>query len=100
MKHRISQVSIIVIFLMLFSSVSAGVLKSLQFSDKEIKWTEIQGADGVEYVLPEIDGLRMTSEIGKPSLPVKYIRLLIPVDKDVESIEFVDINEKNSPDRI
>ena len=97
MKHRISQVSIIVIFLMLFSSVSAGVLKSLQFSDKEIKWTEIQGADGVEYVLPEIDGLRMTSEIGKPSLPVKYIRLLIPVDKDVESIEFVDVNEKKLP---
>ena len=100
MKRCVIQASIIAIFLVLFSSVSAGLLKSFQFSENELKWREIQGADGVEYVLPEIDGLRMTSDIGKPSLPVKYIKLLIPADKDVESIEFVDINEKNSPDRI
>lgn len=78
-----------------------GLLSEIQhrenFVKSEIKMKLATGKDGVNYVCPEIKDLDLMSEFGKPTLPVKYIKLLIPAQKDVASIKFIEVKEEILP---
>ncbi len=86
----------IALFLCLAQNEAKGnVIQSIQFSRSDISFVQISGKDGIMYIQPEMEGLGKMSEIGKPCLPVKYIKLLIPADQDVESIQFLEIEEES-----
>jgi hypothetical protein len=66
----------------LFGQISHSVNFS---SDKLSSTTEI-AKNGTNYERITIEGFSLTNEIGKPSMPVKYISLIIPSNQDVDNI--------------
>ncbi len=68
---------------------------SFDKSDLEIN-TEVE-RDGNTYNKVIFSSMRETEEVGKPSLPVKYIKLIIPTDKDVQKIIIDKTNVSEIP---
>ncbi len=78
---------IVTFFLIGIPSISLGQISySVNFSNLNPKFNSIIEEDGITYEAISLFNLRQSNEIGKPQLPVKYIRLIIPADKDVANI--------------
>lgn len=77
------------LFLIIFIStnfLSGQVTHNVTFSKPELILKVITGGDSLEYAKLAYTGLQQMDDIGKPSLPVKYIKLIIPPDEEVDNI--------------
>lgn len=74
------------IVLFTFSGLMSQISHSISFLKEELTFKTKIGKDGVEYDIVSIENLYLTYEEGKPSLPVKYIKLIIPSDQDAFKI--------------
>jgi len=69
------------------SSILEGqVSHTVSFSRSDLNFTKVKAEDGNFYEKVSIPDLSQTNEAGKPCLPVKYVRLIVPSDQDVESV--------------
>lgn len=68
---------------------------SIRFNKADLSITSAIAKDKVTYEKLAISGCINIDEPGAPSLPVKYIRLIIPTETDVESIDITrQLSEK------
>lgn len=75
---------ITLLFVLLCSSDLFGQMtRSETFSDSKLGVSETTLKDGSEYCRIIYDNLQQLDEIGKPELPVKYVKLLIPATESV-----------------
>ena len=96
---------IILLFVLLCSSDLFGQMtRSEIFSDSKLGVSEATLKDGSEYCRITYDNLQFLNEIGKPELPVKYVKLLIPATESVSGITLtkkvinkIDIVKKITP---
>lgn len=79
---------IIILFLLPLSNyvLFAQISHSCNFSMSDLNIFEIIGKDNVQYKKVEYTNLQYTDEIGKPMLPIRYVKLIIPSDQDVAGI--------------
>ena len=72
----------------IFSStmLNGQVSYSVDFSTSMVIFDKISTEDGNIYDKVEYTTLSRLDELGKPLLPVKYIKLIVPSDQDVDSI--------------
>jgi hypothetical protein len=85
MNARILLISLFVILSL------AGVSKSqithkVNISSEKFNFSKEKGDDGLEYDAINYHRGFHLEEIGKPDLPVIYVRLIIPVNQDVDSV--------------
>ena len=62
------------------------VSHSVSFSMSELRFTTVTVKDGNTYEKVSMRDLRQTDELGKPCLPVMYVKLIVPSDQDVEEV--------------
>ena len=56
------------------------------FKRNEISLSVITAKDGSDYCNIKMPNTQQSAEVGKPELPVKYVRLIIPTGKDVSEV--------------
>ncbi len=86
-----------ILFILLFSTVNyfAQVSYSFHVLRNDINLENIIANDGNPYVKLKVDNFSKIADIGKPNLPVKFINLIIPPQKNVSDI-IVNFNETMS----
>ncbi len=72
-------------------TVLGQVIHSVSFERSDIVLTKEIAENGITYGRVSISGLTQTDEVGKPSLPVKYVRLIVPSEQSVETIVLGEI---------
>ncbi len=76
-------------YLINFGSINncfAQIKHTVLFSKSDLEMiTEVE-RDGNTYTKIAYNSMKSTKEIGKPCLPVKYIKLIIPAEQDVKNI--------------
>lgn len=70
---------------------------SVSFSETDIVFKIVTGSDSVDYTKIEMGNLQFIDQTGKPELPVKYVKLIIPSDEDVNNIQIDFLNVLNYP---
>ncbi|HPR87312.1 MAG TPA: C25 family cysteine peptidase [bacterium] len=85
----------VALFLILFSSVAQGqVTYSIHFNFDQVNFKAIDAKDGHTYDKVEYADIAATDDWGKPLLPVKYVKLIVPANEDVDSIELKHIEQR------
>ncbi len=84
-----------ILFILLFSSVNyfAQISYSFHVLRNDINLENIIAEDGNPYVKLKVVNFSNIVDIGKPNLPVKFVNLIIPAQKDVSDIS-VNIGER------
>lgn len=77
------------------SPLIAQVSHSVSFLESDIAFKTVTGNDNIEYTKIKMGDLQFTDEIGRPELPVKYVKLIIPSDADVGNIRIDFTPEKD-----
>ncbi len=62
------------------------MIHRINYSKDDIEFTKCKGEDTIEYDRIKCNAQRYLREIGKPELPIKIVRLLIPTDQDVDNV--------------
>jgi len=62
---------------------------TVPFSTKDFSFNKLQGFDTIQ----ENDG-GFTAEVGKPMMPLKNIRVALPADMKISSIQILDVTEQ------
>ncbi|MBN1927241.1 MAG: hypothetical protein JW798_15515 [Prolixibacteraceae bacterium] len=76
----------IIIMLFCFNSVYGQVNQKVTFSSKDISIELVELSNGNIYSQIKAQGMQFIDSIGYPSLPVKYINLLIPANSKATGI--------------
>jgi hypothetical protein len=82
---KIKFATFIVCFLLTNGNLTAQINYNLSFNLSDLKIGD-KIENNLSYQTIEYNGLYNTAEIGKPSLPVKYLRFIIPLDKEFDAI--------------
>jgi hypothetical protein len=61
---------------------------SVDFSTRMVVFEKISTEDRNIYDKVEYTTLSRSNELGKPFLPVKYVKLIVPSAQEVESLKF------------
>ncbi len=85
---------VLLAFLFISFYTYSQVSHTVNFSEGKINLSELKAADQNNYVRVNFSDFRMSDEVGKPELPVKYIRLIIPSNQDVKSVNIVSAVQK------
>jgi len=64
------------------------------FSRSDLNVTTVTAGDGNIYNKVSLADLQQMDELGKPYLPVKYVKLIVPSDQDVEKVVIKDISKQ------
>lgn len=84
-----SNLLLLLVFSMLFEFPSnAQTPKSFEFSVSNLVIEDITTDSGEKYCLLKYEEANYIHDVGKPKLPVKYYRFIIPFDQDVDEFEF------------
>lgn len=86
-------ISIMLFILFTISPLIAQVSHSVSFLESDIVFKTLNGGDSIDYTHIEMGSLQFIDETGKPQLPVKYVKLIIPPDEDVNNIQ-IDFTER------
>lgn len=78
---------VLVLLSTLAGTTFADITHKVDFDRKKESSKNAQGKDGATYTILSMDKSRTAHDIGKPSLPVKYIRLIIPSAESASAIE-------------
>ena len=70
------------------------VSHSVEFNRSKISFTSLTAEDGNTYDKLLLADLSQTDEFGKPLLPVKYVKLIIPSNQDVDRVIFTNIEKR------
>ena len=82
------------LFIMLMNTVVLAQVKHQNyFTRAELHITSITATDGNIYSSILYSNLQQTDEQSKPCLPVKYVKLIIPADQDVEKVLIKDTSK-------
>ncbi|MGD0711734.1 MAG: C25 family cysteine peptidase [Bacteroidales bacterium] len=79
---------IIICSLLLFTNVESQINYAVSINASSVSINTALAFDGNTYSNVNIANLYASGDTGKPTLPVKYIRLYIPAGKDVDNISF------------
>jgi hypothetical protein len=95
MNTRILWISLFFILFSFDTGISQ-MSHKVNFLIDEIVLAKCKGEDGVVYDKIKLKDWDYIREIGKPELPIKIVRLLIPKDQDVDivSADFAGTIEK------
>ncbi|MGC9364903.1 MAG: C25 family cysteine peptidase [Fidelibacterota bacterium] len=63
------------------------------FSRSDLNITTVTAEDGNIYNMVSIADIQQMDELGKPYLPVKYVKLIVPSDQDVGKIVIKDTSK-------
>ena len=90
---------LILIFIFHNPNIYSQISYSFAIHKEDLIITTITGEDKIIYNKIFIKDFRLISEQGKPNLPVKYLRLIVPSEQDVKDIKVnVESKEKISLD--
>lgn len=82
----------IALWVLPFVKLHAQYTGQLTFSSSEISFTQSDGWDVVTMA-----GCQMETQPGMPALPVKFLNIVIPVNKKVSGIEVLSIQQQELP---
>jgi len=75
----------------------AQIPHSVSFSRSNLVFSSVTAEDGITYEKVSLGDLQQTDEIGKPSLPVRYVRLIVPFNQDVEEVVLEHVEKQTIP---
>ena len=88
-------ISIMLFILFTISPLIAQVSHSVSFLQSDIVFKTVTGGDSVDYTQIEMGSLQFIDKTGKPELPVKYVKLIIPSEEDVNNILINSVQSKD-----
>jgi hypothetical protein len=83
-----SKILIFIFLLASYLKADSQISYTVNINAADVSISSIAAADGDTYSNINIAKLYTSGDTGKPTLPVKYIRLYIPDGKDVDNISF------------
>jgi len=87
--------SILVMIVMIPFLVASQINHTVQFSSNNILFTNEAAPDGNTYTKVSLPDFYQVSDTGKPALPVKYIKLIIPSGQTVDDITLSNITSES-----
>jgi hypothetical protein len=96
-SFRIRLVQVVFSLILLQPIIYGQVSYSVDFSLNEVGFETVSAEDGNTYNKVEYTNLSVPDELGKPFIPVKYVKLLVPSAEDVDSIVLKHIKKQEIP---
>ncbi len=92
-----SHIYLILVFLIVSSSLKSQISHKVSFTEKELTFEKILGENKQEYMKVNYSGLSSQGIEGTPELPIKYIKVRVPVMANNISITIEKISKQNIP---
>jgi len=92
-----SHIYLILAFLIVSSSLKSQISHKVSFTEKELTFEKVLGENKQEYMKVNYSGLSSQGIEGTPELPMKYIKVRVPVMANNISITIEKINKQNIP---
>lgn len=92
-----SHIYLILVFLIVSSSLKSQISHKVSFIEKELTFEKILGENKQEYMKVNYSGLSSQGVEGTPELPMKYIKVRVPVMANNISITIEKISKQNIP---
>lgn len=89
MKNKWKIIVAATLLVLLWHGLNAQYTGQVNFNMVDVNLSQTDGWD-----VATIDGCMMETEPGKPFLPVKYLNIAIPADKDVTGIQILNIQQQ------
>ena len=92
-----SHIYLILVFLIVSSSLKSQISHKVSFTEKELTFEKFLGENKQEYMKVNYSGLSSQGIEGTPELPMKYIKVRVPVMATNISITIEKISKQNIP---
>ncbi|MDD4636819.1 MAG: C25 family peptidase propeptide domain-containing protein, partial [Bacteroidales bacterium] len=92
-----SHIYLILVFLIVSSSLKSQISHKVSFTEKELTFEKVLGENKQEYMKVNYSGLSSQGIEGAPELPMKYIKVRVPVMANNISITIEKITKQNIP---
>ncbi|MDD4636905.1 MAG: C25 family peptidase propeptide domain-containing protein, partial [Bacteroidales bacterium] len=92
-----SHIYLILVFLIVSSSLKSQISHKVSFTEKELTFEKVLGENKQEYMKVNYSGLSSQGIEGTPELPIKYIKVRVPVMANNISITIEKITKQNIP---
>jgi hypothetical protein len=92
-----SHIYLILVFLIVSSSLKSQISHKVSFTEKELTFEKVLGENKQEYMKVNYSGLSSQGIEGTPELPMKYIKVRVPIMANNISITIEKITKQNIP---
>lgn len=83
---------ILIVFVTIPLLVISQISHTVNFSSKNLSFVDEVASNNITYTKIELSGFYQVSDTGKPSLPVKSIKLIVPHGQTVDNISLLNVS--------
>lgn len=91
---KITKYIVFLTFLFLSLAIKAQIFYDVSIKSSDLKYEMRQAKDGLMYQTLTLENIGNNEKVGAPNLPVKFVKLIIPTQQDVDKVNFTYIVEK------